>query len=366
MKRFIYRFFAVIAICSCALLIDGCGFEKDDDGDPSGRAAKEIGPEGGTVAVTDSDNPLYGVRVTIPAGALAQKTTISIEEGPYGATFPAGVSYDHPVVNFAPDVTFLTDVEITFPITYIPTNEEDILGAYYDSPTKARWIIVPARSVNSDNITIRTRDFGLYSWGTIRLSEVDDSTIMASMGDMQTMFDAWNQLTEALKVKVQQMTSALQNPANFNKCATQNAVLSLLATWRQQALQSVTTHLATAAVQDNCKMCGLITGACTPYTCDPNKLISGQPIEWLRQEADIWFSDMFWSASCPIDLLGPLAGKMMAFAKYSAAVEELQCDWRCVLQNGDYDFYFNLLLGNVCTFSILGIEMYRTQHPCTS
>jgi hypothetical protein len=185
------------------------------------------------------------------------------------------------------------------------------------------------------------------------------------MEDMQTMFDAWNQLTEALNAKVKQMTSAMQNPTSFAKCSTQNAILSLLTTWRQEALQSITDHLATPAMQDNCEMCNLITGTCTSYTCDPNELISGQPIEWLRQEADIWFSEMYWSASCPVALLGPLAGKMIAFAKYAAAVEDLHCNWRCILQNGDYDFYFNLLLGNVCTFSMFGIEMYRTQHPCT-
>lgn len=367
MKYFICRSFTIIAISFFALFIDGCGVVDDDNGDngaQAGRVEKEIGPEGGIVEVSNSNNPLNGVRVTIPAGALAQKTRISIEEG-YGPGFPAGLSNDHPAVNFGPGTTFLADVEITFPITYIPTSEEDILGAYYYNSTKAMWIIIPALTVSKNSLTIRTTDFGLYSWGTIRLSQVDDATIIASMEDMQTMFDDWNQLIAALNAKVQQITSAMQNPANFVKCSTQNTILSLLSSWRQESLQSITNHLATPAVRDNCKMCSLVTGICTPYTCDPNELISGQPIEWLRQEAGIWISDMIWSASCPSDLLAPLAGKVMAFAKYAAAVEELQCHWRCILRNGDVDFYFNLLLGNVCTFSIVGIEVYRSQHPCT-
>lgn len=365
MKYLIYRSCAIIAICFCALLIDGCGAEDDDDGAQSSTAAKEIGPEGGMVEVTDSNNPLHGVKVTIPAGALAQKTRISIEQGPYGTSFPAGLSSDHPVVNFSPGITFLTDVEITFPITYVPTSEEDILGAYFYNTTKARWVINPALTVSTNNITVRTTDFGQYSWGTIRVSQVDDSTIVASMEDMQTMFDAWNQLTEDLETKVQQMTSAMQNPNSFAKCSTQNSILSLLATWRQEALQKITDHLATPGMQESCKMCNLLTGTCTSYTCDPDLLISGQPIEWLRHEADIWFSEMVYSAACPIPLLGPLAGKMLAYAKYASAVEDLNCHWRCILQKADYDFYFNLLLGNVCSFSIVGLEMYRSQHPCT-
>jgi hypothetical protein len=366
MKYFLRRFFAIMAIGFGALLIDGCG--SGDDGpttDPqSGRVEKEIGPEGGTVEVADSNNPLNGVKVTIPAGAVAQKTKISIEGGANAPGYPVGLSNDHPAVKFASGTSFLTDVEITFPVTYIPTSDQDILGVYYYNPAKAKWIIIPARKVSENKLTIRTTNFGLCSWGTVRLSQVDNDTIIASMEDTQTMFDAWNQLIAALNTKIQPITSAMQNPANFAKCSTQNNILSLLSSWRQEALQGVTNYLATPAVQNNCRMCSLVTGVCTPYTCDPNQVISGQPIEWLRQEAGIWLSEMIWSASCPVDLLGPLAGKLMALAKYSAAVYDLKCDWRCILKSGNLDFYSNLLLGNVCTFTIFGIEYYRSITPC--
>jgi hypothetical protein len=304
------------------------------------------------------------VKVTIPPGAVAQKTTIFVEQTWDAPKLPAGLSIDYPIINLGSGTPFLTDVEITFPVTYIPTSDQDILGVYYYNPTKAKWIIIPARKVSENTLTIRTTNFGLCRWGTVRLSQVDSDTIIASMEDTQTMFDAWNQLTAALNTKIQPITSAMQNPTNFAKCSTQNNILSLLSSWRQEALQGVTNYLATPAVQNNCRMCSLVTGICTPYTCDPNQVISGQPIEWLRQEAGIWLSEMIWSSSCPSDLLGPLAGKLMAKAKYAAAVYDLNCDWRCILKNGNIDFYSNLLLGNVCTFTIFAIEVYRSHNPC--
>jgi hypothetical protein len=46
-------------------------------GDSCG-VSKVIGPEGGTIEVTDPTSPLYGTRVEIPEGALEQETTIKI------------------------------------------------------------------------------------------------------------------------------------------------------------------------------------------------------------------------------------------------------------------------------------------------
>ncbi len=366
MRYLACRFFTVITISLCALLMDGCG--NGDDGAPSeqtNRAESVIGPGGGTVEVTDPNSAIRGVKVTIPPGAVAQMTTIFIEETWDAPQLPAGLSIDYPIINLGSGTTFLKDVEITLPVRYIPSVDGHILGAFYWNTTKAKWIIIPARQVNDHKLTITTRNFGLCRWGTVRLSEVDDDIVIASMEEMQSMFDAWSNLKQAMENKLNPLISVLDHPTlsrNLARCDTQNEILSILASLRQEALQGVTDYLATPAVVNNCKICDPDT--CLASTCDPNKLISGQPIEWLQKEIQIYFQEIFISAACPIDLLGPICGKMVAWAKYQEAIRSLSCDWRCILANGNLDFYLDLLMGNVCSFSIFGIELYRSYHPC--
>jgi hypothetical protein len=366
MKYPLFRFLTIIALSFCALLTDGCG--SGDDGPSSeqtNRAQNVIGPEGGTVEVTDPNSPIKGVKVTVPPGAVAQKTTIFVEETWNAPKLPAGLSIDYPIINLGSGTPFLTDVEITFPVTYIPTSDQDILGVYYYNPAKAKWIIIPARKVSENKLTIKTTNFGLCRWGTVRLSEVDDDTIKASMEDMQSMFDAWSNLKQAMENKLQPLISVVENPTlskNLARCDTQDQILSILASLRQDALQGVTDYLASSVVVNNCRICDRDNRCYS--SCDPNKLISGQPIEWLQNEIQIYFRELFFSAVCPIDILGPICGKMVAWAKYQEAIRSLSCDWRCILKNGNLDFYLDLLVGNVCSFSIFGIEVYRSHNPC--
>jgi hypothetical protein len=269
-------------------------------------------------------------------------------------------------MNFVSSTTFLKDVEITLPVQLMPSADGDILGAYYWNTTKAKWIIIPARQVKDNKFTITTRNSGLYWWGIARLSEVDDDIVLASMEEMQSMFDAWSDLKQAVEKKLNPLLSVLANPTpsrNLTRCDTQNEIFSMLASLRQEALQGVTDYLATPAVVNNCKICDL-NNTCLASACDANQLISGQPYEWLRKEIEIYCNEIFYSAACPIPLLGPICGKLVAWAKYQEAIRSLGCDWRCILANGNLDFYSDLLLGNVCSFSMFGIEFYRSQHPC--
>jgi hypothetical protein len=61
---------------------------------------------------------------------------------------------------------------------------------------------------------------------------------------------------------------------------------------------------------------------------------------------------------------GELVGVYVAEARYLQAARELKCDWRCLLLNGDIEFYVDLLLGNACSFSIFAIEFYRSNEGC--
>ncbi len=369
MRYLTCRLITIMTISLCALLVDGCG--DGDDGAPSEEinpAERVIGPDGGTVEVTDPSSAIKGVKVTIPPGALAQNTTVSVtlEQTWNAPELPAGLSGDYPVFNLRSGAAFLKDVEITLPVNYLPSVEGHVLGAYYWNTAKAKWLIIPARQVKDNRLTIATKNLGLFRWGTIRLNEVDDDTVIDSMEDMQSMFDAWTGLKQSIESRLDPLMQVLANSTpsrNLTRCDTQDEILGILASLREEALQGVADYLATPAVVNNCKICDLDNN-CVASACDANELISGQPIEWLRKEVQIYFDEIYWSATCPIGLLGPICGKMVAWAKYQEAIRSLGCDWRCILANGNLDFYSDLLLGNVCSFSIFAIELYRTEHPC--
>src|SRR5687767_5108950 len=71
----------------CCVILPACHDDGGDDaaGPPppaASLASAVIGPEGGTVAVTDAASPFVGTQIVIPPGALAAPTTITITEAP--------------------------------------------------------------------------------------------------------------------------------------------------------------------------------------------------------------------------------------------------------------------------------------------
>lgn len=362
------RSLAPVAVSVCALVVLGCSSSDDARGGDSGSGQAVIGPLGGTVEVTDANHPLRGLKITVPPGAVAQDTAFSIESAMDAPALPTGLSGDYPAVTLGPGMTFPKYLQLTFPVTYVPTGDGDILGAYCWNAASGRWVVIPARWVGDGQLIVATNELGLCRWGTIRLGQVDDETVRAWMNDLQRMFDDWDELEAALLAKLQPFISVIENPASFYRCDTQDAILRQLAAWREEALREMTAYLQSPTVMDACRVCGIsipdLSNTCQPSVCDADAVISGQPIEWLQEEVRIWLQDLFWSSSCPVDVLGPIAGKVMAWAKYREAITRLACDWRCVLRNGTPEFYGSLLLGNACSFSILAIELYQSHNPC--
>lgn len=365
MKYFVCRFFFTIIISFCPLLMDGCGGGGGDEGstsDQTTRVEKVIGPEGGTLEVTDPNSSMNGVKITIPAGALTQETTIFIEETRYAPSLPAGLTSENPVIKLGPEIMFLEDVEITFPIQYVPSSDDEILSAFYWNTNKAKWMAIIPRQVEEQKMIIQTDDFGLCRWGTIRLGEVESDTVEAWMEEMQGMVDDWNELQKTIMDQLQPLISVVENPTELTNCDKQDALLSFLSSLREQTLQGVTDYLGSEIVWNECKICDKNNNCYA--SCDPNEIISGAPIEWLQKEFQIWFRSMFLSSMCPVDILAPVVQKALAWAQYQEAIRSIRCDWRCILKNGDSQFYSDFLLGTACSFSIFAIEYSRIFYPC--
>lgn len=352
MKYLKFRSFLITTISLSVLLVGGCG---DGDGGPpleqTTRVEKVIGPEGGTVEVTDPSSEIYGVKVEIPAGALAEETTIIIEETRYAPSLPTGLTSGNPIVNLSPDTPFLKDIEITFPIQNIPNGDEEILCGFYWDTDNANWIVVPPEQINDNEMIIKTNHISLWRWGTVLLNEVETETVTAWMEDM---FDDWSQLQTIVEDQLEPFTSAIQDWENWVYCDNQDAILSLLDFMAQGAEERIAEYLE--SVWDVCKICDS-ENVCV--NCDARELIIGQPVEWLEIEIEIYMTELQLS-----EVLGEILGKMVAWVQYEEAIHSLGCDYRCILENGNFDFYTDLLVGNISMFSIFAIVLYQSNNPC--
>jgi hypothetical protein len=114
------------------------------------EASAPIGSTGGTVAVTETNSPLYGAQADIPAGALSTTVTLTISQ----ATAPAGLPGQPagPFVDFGPKGTqFSSPVELSLPYADADNDgivdgtgiSEDLVNAYYYNETTSAWEDVP-------------------------------------------------------------------------------------------------------------------------------------------------------------------------------------------------------------------------------
>lgn len=352
-----------LALVLLAALLQGCSGDDEGPRDLSGRAQAVIGPAGGTLQVSAPGSDLDGVALTVPPGAVTQDTTFSIEWGSDAIEVPAALSIDHPPLQLGPAASFAADLELSLPVTYLPTGEGHILGAYCWNPARTRWSIIPARRIADGRLIVPVKALGLCRWGTIRLGEVDAETARAWLDDLPLLVDGWQALRTRLLADLAPFVSLVENPAMATQCATQDEARAWLEAGRQRALASVSAYLASAPVVEACRICDR-GGGCTPAVCDAEELISGQPVLWLAEEVRIWMRALFISSACPVDVLAPLVERMVAWAAYQQSIRNLGCDWRCVMENGTEAFYGDLLLGNVCTFSLLAVDLYQEHNPC--
>ena len=180
------RFPALVALL---LQIGGCGGgggEESSSPTVSSEnrplASVAIGPEGGSLEVTDPHNPAYGTRIVVPEGALDQAVQIGIS---YDADEPSSLPKTYTIAGssivFSPaGLTFRKQVTLTIPYrdmnndgyidgTYIP---EKSVGALYVESAANKWEIfkVTNRDPNKNIVTISTNHFSTY------LSYVETST----------------------------------------------------------------------------------------------------------------------------------------------------------------------------------------------
>src|SRR5207253_11208568 len=106
-----------VAALVISSLLAACGPRPlDSEEVPPSLITQEIGPEGGEI-VASADSPLAGVRLRVPAGALASKVKITLD----GTIDPTPLSntaeqVGPQIVIGPPDATFASPVELTVPL----------------------------------------------------------------------------------------------------------------------------------------------------------------------------------------------------------------------------------------------------------
>lgn len=117
-----------------------------------GVTAALIGPEGGTLRVTDPGSLLFGTTLRIPAGALETLTWIQIEQGEHPCSFGLG-----PSVKITPEgLAFKRPAEIDMRITCQSAMAEEALPSFYVfDEGRAKWVAKDGRAMEPENGVFR-------------------------------------------------------------------------------------------------------------------------------------------------------------------------------------------------------------------
>lgn len=110
---------ADVNICATA------GGEGEGEGEGEPEASAALGPEGGTLEITDPDSPLYGAKLVVPAGAVDEDVEFSI--GVSDASVDDLPSYSEavgPLIEIGP-TGLIPDAPLTLTLPYDPGTFDD-------------------------------------------------------------------------------------------------------------------------------------------------------------------------------------------------------------------------------------------------
>ncbi len=356
MRYLVFRAFPIIMVSFCLLVMDGCGSGGDvnlSEGLEFPSTQQVIGAQGGTIEVTDPTSSLLGVRVEIPPGALAQETNITIQDKWFASILPAGLTSSYPIVEFSPDTKFLKDIQITFPVKYIPSGDDGrILSAFYWNSDSGKWIITQPRQILQDEVIVRTNHFGIWRWGTVSLTEVEQDTMEASLKDTFGD-DEYNNFVINLETDFQWLTSAIEDWENFIRCEGQNLALNFLSqmvTKSEQNLNDLVKNYESA-----CGVCDL-TGSSFPEKIE----------EYIKIQLAYYSYDQLLEIMTRNSFLLQIAGKMALFMWHQNALQELNCDVGCMFETAPFPLAYDLVLYYSAKIVFGSVIAFQVFVPCTN
>lgn len=364
------RYISVILIIAFGIItiLASCGGGDEEDEEMATSWEKVIGPEGGTVEVTESYSPIYGMKIEIPAGALAEPATIIISEPESTElldALPTGL-IGYYAVTISSDTPFLQDVKITFPIQGIPGNDGEVLSAFYYQTSNGSWTIVPSIQINENQLIIETDHLSLWSWGIVNLEEVEQETVTTAIDEF---FGGYNELRTAVENKIMPFISTFNDLTsmyeNWYYCEDRQNIANLLNNIISGTESEIDAYLNTPGVFLACGWDPFCTLSHMLITDDQMRLK-----KWAEIEIRAFFGEIFWSwlpgfGGLGGDVLMTAVGKALIEGQYRYAVEhELGCDYRCVFKNGGFDFIFDVVVCNLSYMALFAMDIVESHHPC--
>ncbi len=184
LKSYFLNTVPLLSICLLSIFCVGCGSGGGENTvtDNTTIAQGKIGPNGGTIEVTDTSSPIYGAKLRCPAGILSDDCNFTIKQ--ITTDIPAIQDVDgldiiagDTVIDYSGNVSsFSQNIEVSFPLsdndrdgiidgTSAPVETVSLM--YYDE-NSSEWIASPSGSWKLDLInnviTIKTNHLTLWRW----------------------------------------------------------------------------------------------------------------------------------------------------------------------------------------------------------
>lgn len=127
--------------------------------------------EGGFIEVENSNSPLYGVKVSVPAKALPSNQTIVVSEIDNPPALPEGLNYVGMPVDLGPDgLSFSKKVTVELPYSGMElrdagTSDEGMLKVFSYDKTREKWEEVDFTQLDRENnvITVEISHFSILA-----------------------------------------------------------------------------------------------------------------------------------------------------------------------------------------------------------
>lgn len=346
MRSFGPRPAIVILALAASTLLCSC---HDDGPDLN---ADCIGPAGGSVAVTDPSDGLYGVSFAVDPGDWQDCWTVRLSKRSSFATpnFPDGIEgYDDWLTGgvdlaigryegdgwvAAPDSL---DFELTFPLRGLTADPGwKIMAFRFDDEAGIYRLVVPTR-VDADRFTVKGHDHGqIWTWGKVDLGAVDFATYLAPVMAELHGEAGWLEIKAELTTLANQIVSGHQ----IVDCNALQAVRGLL-------------QIAATDAAENVRAMQAAHGECG--TCDvTSQEFYDELGEYLKQVMAGLLSQLLTedSGSVFVRLYGYFITGYMAHGTAQAG-----CDFACLADAVHLDFYSQLATYAVCRL-VLGVIDY--------
>jgi hypothetical protein len=314
---------------------DPCSPNYPDFGETDGFGI--IGPDGGTVEVTDPDDPLYGVSVSVPTGSWSACWEVGITytsifstpdypDGyvPFERPMPTGAVELH-IFRWTPDTAYDAPdsmyVEVSFPLQRLQRNDLELYSAFFVDAAQTTWRIKFPDNVADSVLTVQTRAWRRqWSWGRVDLAEIDFEEHLEPALEDRVGTETWNEIKATVDSVYEAAMRATWEPIT---CIALDFAEGLFLEFQNYSKDMVNA----------------IQGSIPCGGCDATTMAFYQElVQYVRLNIEYMIVEMFTDAvpgrAWPLKLAGfAMMGSLLA------AMEALECDYECLVKRAPPPFY---------------------------